>query len=115
MTSYAIRGGEEGKRRLDLIAQAMGPTTIALLAEVGIPPGAHCLDLGCGGGHVSRCLAGLVGANGRVTGLDLDSVKLAAAREQCEQEGHRNVVFRVANVDQWAESDTYDLIYGRFI
>jgi hypothetical protein len=29
MTTYAIRGGAEGKRRLDLLAQTMAPTTNA--------------------------------------------------------------------------------------
>jgi hypothetical protein len=28
MTTYAIRGGAEGKRRLDLLAQTMAPTTM---------------------------------------------------------------------------------------
>jgi SAM-dependent methyltransferase len=115
MPGYAIRGGDEGKRRLDLLAQVMGPTTSALLAEVGVPAGATCLDLGCGGGHVSRCLAELVGPTGRVVGLDLDSVKLAAARNDAARAGHRNLEFRTANVLEWSEPDTYDLVYGRFI
>ncbi len=115
MAAYAIRGGDEGKRRLDLLAQIMAPTTSALLAEVGVRSGINCLDLGCGGGHVTRCLAELVGAGGRVTGLDLDAVKLAAARDEGDRAGHRNLDFRVANVAEWAEPDTYDLVYGRFI
>jgi SAM-dependent methyltransferase len=115
MTTYAIRGGIEGKRRLDLLAQTMAPTTKALLAEVGVSPGATCLDLGCGGGHVSRYLAELAGPAGRVLGVDLDGVKLAAAREECDPAVHGNVEFRLANVTQWTESRAYDLVYGRFI
>ncbi|MGH7517047.1 MAG: class I SAM-dependent methyltransferase [Gemmatimonadales bacterium] len=115
MAAYAIRGGDEGRRRLDLLAQIMAPTTSALLAEVGVRSGINCLDLGCGGGHVTRCLAELVGAGGRVTGLDLDAVKLAAAWDEGDRAGYRNLDFRVANVAEWAETDTYDLVYGRFI
>lgn len=35
-TTYAVRGGAEGARRLDLLDQIMGPVTGAFLAECGI-------------------------------------------------------------------------------
>ena len=57
MSGYAIRGGDEGRRRLDLLARTMAPNTEALLARAGIRVGMRCIDLGCGGGHVSRYLA----------------------------------------------------------
>jgi SAM-dependent methyltransferase len=93
----------------------MGPTSTTLLDQIGVAQGAVCLDLGCGGGHVSRYLAELVGPTGRVLGLDFDEVKLAAARDECDPAVHGNVEFRVANVTQWTESQAYDLVYGRFI
>jgi 2-polyprenyl-3-methyl-5-hydroxy-6-metoxy-1,4-benzoquinol methylase len=93
----------------------MGPTTKTLLDEIGVPTGATCVDLGCGGGHVGRYLAELVGPTGRVLGLDFDDVKLAAARDECDPAIHGNVEFRVANVTQWTESQACDLVYGRFI
>lgn len=86
-TSYVIRGGEEGKRRLDLLARAMAPATDAVLERAGIRPGMRCLDLGCGGGHVSRRLAVLVGPSGSVVGIDFDAVKLEAARHDAGEEG----------------------------
>lgn len=46
-TTYMIRGGEEGRRRLDLLAQVMGPTTDALLSRSGIG-GMTCVDVGFG-------------------------------------------------------------------
>jgi len=57
---YAISGGEEGKQRLDLVAEVLRPTTTNLLRQAGIGPGACCLDAGCGGGNVTRDLAQLV-------------------------------------------------------
>ncbi|HEX4439644.1 MAG TPA: hypothetical protein VH854_06210 [Thermoanaerobaculia bacterium] len=62
-TKYVIRGGSEGRERLRLLASVMGPTTGALLAEIGVPSGAICLDLGCGG-DVTRELARLAGPAG---------------------------------------------------
>lgn len=116
MTStYAIRGGEEGARRLDLLAQVVGPTTDAFLGGAGITPGMTCLDIGCGAGHVSRRLAALVGPTGRVMGLDLDPVKLATARTEADRAGLENIEFRVADAATWSEPGRFDVVYGRFI
>jgi len=47
--------------------------------------GATVLDLGCGTGFTSTCLARMVGSAGRVVGLDLDRTKLASARQIVEE------------------------------
>jgi 2-polyprenyl-3-methyl-5-hydroxy-6-metoxy-1,4-benzoquinol methylase len=114
-TTYAIRGGEEGARRLDLLAQTLGPTTEAFLASAGIASGMTCLDMGCGAGHVSRHLATLVGPTGRVVGVDFDPVKLATARTEAERAGLRNVEYRAADASAWSDPGRFDLVYGRFI
>ncbi len=112
MTStYAIRGGEEGARRLELLAQVMAPTTGAFLAAAGVTTGMRCLDIGCGAGHVSRHLAALVGPTGRVVGLDLDPVKLATARTEAARGGLENIEFGVADATGWSERDRFDLVY----
>ena len=53
--------------------------TYALLA---VRAGDHLLDAGCGLGDVVRALARLVGAGGRVVGVDTSDVMLAQARER---------------------------------
>jgi len=115
MSGYAIRGGDEGRRRLDLLARTMAPNTEALLARAGIRAGMRCIDLGCGGGHVSRYLAERVGAGGFVVGLDIDDIKLAAAKQECALAGLQQLEFRAGSVTEWSEPATYDLVYGRFI
>ena len=115
MSTYAIRGGTEGARRLDLLALTMGPTTESLLASAGVRLGMRCLDLGCGAGHVSRVLAAQVGPAGQVVGLDFDPVKLESAKRHCAGAGLGNVEFRATNVAAWREAGVYDLVYGRFI
>jgi hypothetical protein len=49
-TRYAIRGGVDGKRRLDLLAQTMASTTDALLAQLAFArePGASISAVGAG-------------------------------------------------------------------
>ena len=115
MGDYAIRGGDEGRRRLDLLARTMAPNTEALLARAGIHAGMRCIDLGCGAGHVSRYLAQCVGAGGFVVGLDIDEVKLAAATQESAQAGLRQLEFRAGSVTSWTEPAMYDLVYARFI
>lgn len=76
LSHYVIRGGEAGKKRLDLLADIMEPSTKALLSRIGVSQGNRFLDLGCGGGHVSFLAARIVGPDGSVTGVDLDETKL---------------------------------------
>jgi SAM-dependent methyltransferase len=74
---YAICGGKQGKDRLNLLARVLLPTTAQLLTRVGLRRGMKCLDLGCGGGHVTLLMAGVVGPQGRVIGTDADAEILA--------------------------------------
>src|SRR5207248_5244795 len=69
---YAIRGGKESKQRLNLLARVMLPTTSQLLKTVGLRQGMECLDVGCGGGHVSLLMASMIGLAGKVVGTDTD-------------------------------------------
>jgi SAM-dependent methyltransferase len=115
MGDYAIRGGEAGRRRLDLLARIMAPATAALLERAGVRSGMRCLDLGCGGGQVSLMLARRVGDGGRVVGLDLDAVKIEAARADAAMAAQGNVEFRCGEIDCWSEVAAYDVVYARFI
>jgi len=115
MATYAIRGGAEGARRLNLLAEVMAPTTEALLDAAGVGVGMSCVDVGCGVGHVSRALAARVGPEGRVVGVDFDPVKLQAARDASDRAALGNLEFRQADMTVWSEPSTYDVVYGRFI
>jgi ubiquinone/menaquinone biosynthesis C-methylase UbiE len=112
---YVIRGGRRGYERLGLLHRARWPETSELLRLAGVRTGGECLDVGCGGGGVTLELARLVGPEGRVTGLDMDEVKLGLAREEAAAQGLANIEFRVADVNEWQEVDAYDLVYSRFL
>ena len=45
----------------------------------------------------------------------MDEEKLALARGEAEARGQANVEFRRADVYDWNEPDTYDLVYARFL
>jgi SAM-dependent methyltransferase len=112
---YVIRGGVEGRERLRLLSEVMGPSTRALLAEVGIAAGSACLDLGCGGGDVTFELARAVGPSGRVIGVDLDEVTVGMARREAEEERLSNVAFEVRDVVEWEPDERCDVVYARFL
>jgi SAM-dependent methyltransferase len=78
--SYTITGGEQGKRRLNLLAESFQPTTLRLLQDAGLRRDDRRLDLGCGGGHVVLDMARMVGPGGFVTGMGFDPQIIGLAR-----------------------------------
>jgi SAM-dependent methyltransferase len=112
--SYTITGGEQGKRRLDLLAEMMRPTTLRLLAEAGLSSGDRCLDLGCGGGNVVLDMARIVGPDGSVTGVDFDPQIVELARQDARDAGAGNVEFHVADAQAF-DGGPFDLVYARFL
>ena len=64
----------------------------------GIRPGWHVLEIGSGTGVLTRDVAAMVGARGRVTGVDPSRVLVGAARRlACERGLDGRVDFRVGN------------------
>jgi ubiquinone/menaquinone biosynthesis C-methylase UbiE len=84
----------------------------ALFDRVGIREGARCVDVGCGGGHVSRELARRVGASGSVVGIDLDAALLELASADVSVAGITNIEFRCGDATQ-LEGLGYDVAYAR--
>src|SRR5258708_12069652 len=98
---YVIRGGVAGRERLRLLQEVMGASTRALLADVGIPSGAMCLDVGCGGGDVSFELARATGATGPRVGVDLDATKLVMARAEAAPQGPAHIASPPRHLRPW--------------
>ena len=112
---YPIRGGKEGKRRLDLLARVMLPTSMQLLDRVGLIRGMKCLDVGCGGGHVAISMARIVGPEGRVIGTDTDAEIVALARKDAEAAKVANVTFQQLDACARLWHEEFDLAYARFL
>lgn len=54
---------------------------------LGVAPGEHVLDVGCGSGAVTRTLARRVAPGGRAVGVDTTAALLKIARELADQAG----------------------------
>jgi 2-polyprenyl-3-methyl-5-hydroxy-6-metoxy-1,4-benzoquinol methylase len=109
---YAIDGGRHGKRRLNLLAEIMRPTTTALLERVGVSTGHDCLDLGCGGGHVTIDMARMAGPAARVVGIDFDPTVIELARLDAEEAG---VTCEFMAGDCLSAEGEFDVCYARFL
>jgi trans-aconitate methyltransferase len=92
----------------------IAPGTEALLSRIGVREGARCVDVGCGGGNVSRELARCVGDRGSVVAIDLDETLLELARAEFAADGIRNVEFRCADASELGGGE-YDLAYARLL
>jgi 2-polyprenyl-3-methyl-5-hydroxy-6-metoxy-1,4-benzoquinol methylase len=96
--TYAIRGGQSGRERLRVLSHVLQAGTFDFLDKVGVRPRIVCLDVGCGGGDVTRELARRVGVAGRVVGLDMDAAQLQIVRAETEAQNIHNIDYRVADV-----------------
>jgi SAM-dependent methyltransferase len=93
--------------RLKLIEQNNDPSTFRQLDAIGISEGWRCLEVGAGGGSVTRWLSERVGAAGNVVAADLDVRFLGNIRAQ-------NVEVRRCDITQDPiEPSSYDLVHAR--
>ena len=91
--------GAHGEAALDLFPPATGE---------------RVLDVGCGFGDTTQRIAGLVGADGEVVGVDAARQFIEVARREADAAGVRNVRFDVADVQVADVGGPYDLAFSRF-
>jgi SAM-dependent methyltransferase len=75
-----------------------------------------CLDLGCGGGDVTREFASRIGATGHVVGLDMDEAQVTIARDEAAAQNIRTIEYRSADItDPPNDLGSFDIVYTRFL
>jgi len=74
------RAGE--MERLHVQAEALAADAEVMLERIGVAPGWHCLDLGCGPRGITDLLARRAGPRGRVVGLDADPAFVEYGRKE---------------------------------
>jgi ubiquinone/menaquinone biosynthesis C-methylase UbiE len=65
-----------------------------------VSSGQHILDIGTGTGHLAIAAAQIVGAEGRVIGVDISALMLEQARSKVEALGLSNVEFKLADAEE---------------
>ncbi len=105
--------GEEWVRHADAIDAMLAGVTEAALAALQLRPGERVLDIGCGGGATTQQAADLVGAGGRVVGVDISRPMLELARRRAE--GRSNITFIEADAGAGAlPGAPFDAAFSRF-
>ena len=101
--------GTEERRRLELLEQCLDPMTTRSLDAIGVEPGWRCLELGGGGGSVTRMLCDRAGSDGRVAAVDLDTRFL-------DEIDATNLDVVCQNVlTDGIPGDAYDLVHARLL
>jgi arsenite methyltransferase len=80
-----------------------------LIADLAVKPGEKVLDVGSGTGRLAEHVAGIVGAEGRVDGVDPLPLRIAIA----QQRARANLAFSVApaeDLSQFADA-SFDAVY----
>jgi len=113
---YTIGSDAAERDRLRSQTDELHEHTVALLERVDIQPGWRVLELACGPRGVLELLAQGVGPTGAVTGLDINPVHVAQAREHVTSLGLGNVNVIEADARQTAlPTGSFDLVYARLI
>lgn len=96
------------RERLASLEGLWDPSSWRALRKIGIGAGSSCLDVGAGGGSVSRMLAELVGPEGRVVALDSDTgfLERAGLPERVEIRAHDLL-------SEVPVPGTFDLVHAR--
>jgi SAM-dependent methyltransferase len=103
------------EKHREIIREMFAPITEALVAEARIGSGQSVLDIATGPGEPALSVAELVGAEGKVCGIDPVAGMVEAARRAVERLAIKNVQFEVAFADELPfAADTFDAVISRF-
>jgi len=110
--SEAARYWEKHRAVID---RMFAPVAAALVQGAGIGPGQAVLDVATGPGEPALSIAGIVGAGGRVVGVDIVPAMIDAARREADRKGLDDASFRVASADELPFDDgSFDAVVSRF-
>jgi trans-aconitate methyltransferase len=114
---YSLGHTPEEYERLRMQARVWQPATGRLLDQLGLGPGASCLDAGCGPGETMRAMAERVGPEGRVLGIDADASIGALTLAMLRGEGHRQCAFSAQDLTagEPIPGAPFDLVYARLL
>jgi SAM-dependent methyltransferase len=105
------KGGQMWVASYDRIQKSIVDYGEAALATAAAKPGEKVLDIGCGTGTTTGRLAGAVGSQGHVLGVDISETLVNVAREQ----KLFNATFAVSDAAIYPfEPATFDLVFSRF-
>jgi SAM-dependent methyltransferase len=112
---YALATGAAAAYRLRLLHALYGPGSRRLLRAAGLRRGMRVADLGCGPGLMTAWLAGRVGPEGHVVGIDASPAQLAQARERSRADRANLRFVEASATNPGLPPASFDLVYCRFL
>ena len=112
---YLFGQSAEETERLRLQAKMFAPYTARFLEDAGISRGMKVLDVGTGAGDVALLVAELVGHEGIVIGVDINSELIETARARSAAAGLENVSFVVGDAGSVELGRDLDAVVGRCV
>jgi SAM-dependent methyltransferase len=113
--TYVLGRSENEERSLEERAKLFKPPTRHLFEDAGITTGMKVLDIGSGPGDVAFLAAELVGASGRVVGVDMNPAIVTAARARAQAAGLTHVSFIAGDIREVELAHDFDAVVGRFV
>ena len=115
-TPYLLGTHTEELERLRFQHTLWRPIAQAAWQRAGLQKGQSVLDLGAGPGFAAADLADVVGAQGRVLGLERSEAYVASGRRMAKQAGLHQLELRLQDLlsDPWPE-ESFDLIWCRWV
>jgi ubiquinone/menaquinone biosynthesis C-methylase UbiE len=103
------------EKHREIIRGMFVPVTQALIEDAKITSGQFVLDVATGPGEPALSIAGLVGPEGKVLGVDPVPEMVEAARREANRRGLQNVSFEVAFAGVLPfQANTFDAVVSRF-
>jgi len=96
-------GSAAGRRREQILANILAPSTVAFARQVSLSNGMLGLVPGCESGETTLLLRSTIGPDGMITGLNANEVQLQTAMEEMHRTSAPNVAFSHRNISQWKQ------------
>jgi SAM-dependent methyltransferase len=103
------------EKHREMIREMFAPVSQALMEDAKITARRVVLDVATGPGEPALSIAGLVGPEGKVLGIDAVPEMVEAARREANRRGFHNASFEVAFADHLPfPTNTFDAVVSRF-
>ena len=113
---YTLGSSYKEFQRLNLQSLTFENETTHTLELARIEAGMKCLDMGCGFGDTTFLISKLVGHDGKVLGMDMNSECIETAKRRLKVSGVNNIDFAVGNAcDTGFKESSFDFIFSRFL
>jgi len=97
----------------NVLVEGLGAHGEVALRAYPPQPGERVVDIGCGFGDTARQIAGMVGPEGEVLGIDASTRFVETSHEEAEAAGIENVRFEVCDPEEGLDGE-FDRAFSRF-